>query len=268
MLVFDSGVGGLSIVQALQEQLPGLPLAYACDNAAFPYGQKPASWLKARLVEVIGQLIEELNPSLVVLACNTASTLALEELRSVFNLPFVGVVPAIKPAAQLSKTGVIALLATCGTVKRPYTQQLINSFAENCTVIRLGSNELVELAETYLHQGTLCLASLKAVLTPLFNHQQLDTVILGCTHFPLLKPAMQELAQQAQVNWQWVDSGQAIANRVACLLKDQPQFSHPLAASCWLTQSLPSNSRLPLTLEKFNFTQLKLLPSSQVAAAI
>lgn len=272
MIIFDSGVGGLSIVQALQQQLPSLPLAYACDNAAFPYGEKPAAWLKARLVEVIGQLIAEINPCLVVLACNTASTLALAELRASFNLPFVGVVPAIKPAAKLSQTGVIALLATCGTIKRPYTQQLINSFAEDCTVIRMGSNKLVELAETYLHQGTLCLTSLEEVLGPLVQHQQLDTIILGCTHFPLLKAPMQKLAKQAGVNWQWVDSSEAIANRVACLTSHLTGFTQELAGSCWLTQDLSVCSQLPKALSKFNFHQLEVLPNlttnPQVATAI
>lgn len=265
VLVFDSGVGGLSIVQALQQQLPNLPLVYACDNAAFPYGEKEASWLKQRLVYVIGRLIEEVQPSLVVIACNTASTLALEELRATYKLPFVGVVPAIKPAAALTKTGVVALLATCGTIKRPYTQELINKYAQNCVVLRLGSNELVKLAESYLCENTLCLASLEEILTPLFTHKQLDTIILGCTHFPLLKEPMQSLAKKAGVNWQWVDSGNAIANRVASLLANTSLPSETPAA-CWFTQALTANNKLPSALEKLGFQQINLLANCEVSS--
>lgn len=261
VVVFDSGVGGLSIVKALQANLPELPLVYACDNAAFPYGEKEAGWLKKRLLSVIGQLIASVKPSLVVLACNTASTLALADLRATYNLPFVGVVPAIKPAASLTKTGVIGLLATCGTIKRQYTQELINKHAENCVVLRIGSNSLVELAESYLCEGKLCLASLDEVLRPLYKHPKLDTLILGCTHFPLLKPQMQQLAKQAKVNWQWVDSSQAIANRVSSLISPANYAHKTVAASCWFTQSLASNSQLPNLLARLGFQELHILPN-------
>ena len=187
ILVFDSGVGGLSIVQALRERMPSLPLIYACDNAAFPYGQKSEVWLKQRVNKVISSLVKEIQPSLIVLACNTASTLTLPELRQNFSLPLVGVVPAIKPAALITRSGQIGLLATCGTVTRPYTQKLIDEFAADCDIIKVGSNQLVELAETYLAGGNVADQDLLKILQPLLAEPRLDTVILGCTHFPLLQ---------------------------------------------------------------------------------
>jgi glutamate racemase len=214
ILVFDSGVGGLTILEAIAEALPGAPLVYACDNAAFPYGPKPEDELVDRVHDVLDALVRDFAPRLMVVACNTASTVALPRLRSHYTLPIVGVVPAIKPAARLSKNRVIGLLATPGTVRRPYTDQLIAEFAADCTVVRVGSSELVLAAEQKLRGHAIDAAPLRSLLAPILEAGA-DTVVLGCTHFPLLRAEL-ELAAARALNW--VDSGEAIARRVRDLL--------------------------------------------------
>lgn len=273
ILVFDSGVGGLSIVQALRERIPSLPLVYACDNAAFPYGEKSADWLKKRVLKVITGLIEGIQPCLIVLACNTASTLTLPELRQNLNLPVVGVVPAIKPAACMTRSGHIGLLATCGTVSRSYTQELIDNFAADCQVIKVGSNNLVELAELYLAGGQVADQDLLKILQPLLAEPRLDTVILGCTHFPLLQAQLARVAEEAGAPaWQWIDSGAAIARRVVHLLKEagypNPASTPNFTASCWVTAPLASDSQLPQSLQLFGFNQLKQLQGFELAEPV
>ena len=215
ILVFDSGVGGLSVLAALRGRLPGCDFVFACDNAAFPYGTKSEAELIHRVDRVVRQLIHHLAPDLVVIACNSASTVALPRLRQHLELPVVGVVPAIKPAAQISKTKVIGLLGTPGTVHRQYTRQLIADFAPHCEVIPLGSAVLVEMAEHALRGAPPNPGALREILAPLFAVEALDTVVLACTHFPLLTTA---LAAAAPRPLHWIDSGDAIARRVASLL--------------------------------------------------
>ncbi|WP_292253632.1 glutamate racemase [Marinospirillum sp.] len=264
ILVFDSGVGGLSVVQALRERMPDLPLVYACDNAAFPYGLKSDIWLKQRVASVIRCLISEIQPCLLVVACNTASTVALPELRELCSIPVVGVVPAIKPAALMTRSGHIALLATQGTISRPYTQQLIDEFAADCEVLKVGSNQLVQLAEIHLAGGEVADAQLLEILQPLLAEPRLDTVVLGCTHFPLLQPQLVRVAEAAGAqHWQWIDSGAAIARRVLHLLSNAG-YSNPccpdsFVRSCWLTATLDTNSQLPESLLRFGFDHLQVL---------
>ena len=262
ILVFDSGVGGLSIVQALRERMPDLPLTYACDNAAFPYGLKSDAWLLERVPEVIAHLLEQVQPCLLVVACNTASTVVLPALRERFKLPVVGVVPAIKPAGLMTRSGHIGLLATQGTIQRAYTQRLIETFAGDCQVTRVGSNRLVELAEITLAGCTVPDTRLLEILQPFLAEPRLDTIILGCTHFPLLQNQLARVAQQAGAgHWQWVDSGAAIARRVMHLLAEagfhNPCCSDTFARCCWLTAPLKSGSQLPSALRSFGFDQLK-----------
>lgn len=266
ILVFDSGVGGLSIVQALRERMPDLPLVYACDNAAFPYGLKSDTWLQQRVPQVIQALIDQLQPCLLVVACNTASTVVLPELRRQLSIPVVGVVPAIKPAALLTRTGQIGLLATPGTVSRPYTRQLIEEFAADCEVVSVGSSQLVQLAETFMAGGSVDDAALLAILEPLLAQPRLDTLVLGCTHFPLLQPQLAQVATAAGAgHWQWVDSGAAITRRVLQLLTEAgySNLTSPsgFASQCWLTAPLPAASQLPLALQRFGFAQLQHLPA-------
>jgi len=215
ILVFDSGVGGLSILQALQQVLPGCEYIYASDNAAFPYGTKSAEFLIERVDTVLQALIEKFQPDIIVVACNTASTLVLPHIRQRFSIPIVGVVPAIKPAAEQSTTGVIGLLGTPGTVARDYTKALITEFAGSREVLSVGSSELVILAEDALRGISPPVELLRSILKPLFQNGQLDTIVLACTHFPLIK---QQLADAAPRTVNWLDSGQAIARRVHSLL--------------------------------------------------
>lgn len=230
ILVFDSGVGGLSILRALQRstelQSESHQWIFCSDNAFFPYGTKKEGELIARVTQVLTALETQYHPDIIVLACNTASTVALDSVRSTLQTPVVGVVPAIKPAAQISQSRSIGLLATPGTISRPYTQQLIDDFAADCHITRVGSSELVWLAEQYLRTGMVDQGELHRILAPLrdaiANHQ-LDTVVLACTHFPLLIDALHEQLPEVR---HWVDSGEAIARRVIWCLQ-QKQAAQP-----------------------------------------
>lgn len=220
ILIFDSGVGGLSVAQEIQQRLPLNPLVYASDNAFFPYGTKAEAELIARVDMVISELLKRYPADILVIACNTASTLTLPHLRSKLNLPIVGVVPAIKPAALMSKTKVIGLLATPATVARPYTHELIREYATDCQVVSLGSSELVQIAEQKLRGEMIAphaIGKITQELMSMDNAEKMDVLVLACTHFPLLKD---ELAQQLPTHLTLIDSGAAIARRVEFLLAD------------------------------------------------
>ena len=239
ILVFDSGVGGLSVMREIQQRLPDCQYLYASDNAAFPYGTKSEDELIARVDKVLHALLQHIEQSygpvdIIVVACNTASTLTLPHIRSHFTQPIVGVVPAIKPAAIHSATKVIGLLATPATVARPYTYDLIRQYAANCTVISVGSSELVHLAEQKLRGETIALERIAAIIAPFVTAPraaELDTLVLACTHFPLLHD---ELRQCLPGTIQFIDSGEAIARRVAFLLHQQPPVSRADLRHCHL----------------------------------
>ena len=219
VLVFDSGVGGLSVAREIQRRLPWLSLVYASDNGFFPYGTKGEAELVSRVDQVIQRLLQEYPVGILVIACNTASTLTLPHLRSYLDLPIVGVVPAIKPAAKLSQSGVIGLLATPATVARPYTHELIREYATGCDVISLGSSELVQIAEQKLRGETIDEHAIVRVTSQLMQHDnalRMDVLVLACTHFPLLK---EELTAHLPATIQLIDSGEAIARRVEYLLE-------------------------------------------------
>lgn len=225
VLFFDSGVGGLSVLEQVRLQSPQLNLHYLMDDAAFPYGVKHDDELSNRVLTVCLAAVNQWQPDLLVIACNTASTLTLPLLRQQLTIPVVGVVPAIKPAAQLAGNGQIGLLATPATVTRLYISDLIQDFADHCRVERFGSTELVCWAEHYLHTGVVP-DNLYDHLNPWFQqHPQMSHVVLGCTHFPLLKPLMQQLWPAIH----WIDSGAAIARRVATLLTPQTDGTGQLA---------------------------------------
>jgi len=220
VLVMDSGVGALSIIAELRRQLPSVSITYASDNGFYPYGTKPEAQLVQRVRNLFDVLIAQCQPDIAVVACNTASTVALPEIRKHFSLPIVGVVPAIKPAALKSQTGVFGLLATPATIERPYTDELIAQHALNCDVIRLGSAELVDLAEKKLRGITIAQHQLEPIVAPMMNHpkaQQMDTIVLACTHFPLLKEELKPLFPESM---HWLDSGEAIAKRVVWLMNE------------------------------------------------
>ena len=231
VLIFDSGVGGLSVLQEIRQRLPGLELHYLMDNAFFPYGIKPDDVLIKRILDVCSLAVRELNPDLLVVACNTASTLALHHLRTALPIPVVGVVPAIKVAAGLTSSGHIGLLATPATVNRPYTDQLIDDFAGHCQVHRFGSANLVQWAEDFLQTGTITPA-LKNHLAPwIEENPAMQHVVLGCTHFPLLRAELEEYWPHIS----WIDSGSAIARRVESLLGGRGLEGFPGPLHCYWT---------------------------------
>jgi len=216
VLVLDSGIGGLSITQEIRKLCPQLHITYLADLAAFPYGPKSGEQIVERVVYLMEQLVPIISPQLAVVACNTASTVALPAIRQQFDIPVVGVVPAIKPAAKLTHTGVIGMLATEGTVNRSYTHNLIKEFAHHREVFLHGSAHLVLLAEEKLRSGQVDPEEVKREAWPLISKSQsMDTVVLACTHFPLLREEL--IAGFPQIKF-WVDSGNAIARRVLDLL--------------------------------------------------
>ncbi len=213
--VYDSGVGGLSVATCLQSVLPDAHYFYLCDNLNFPYGTKSDDAVIGFTTKNCRKLIATYELDILVIACNTASTVALDTVRSAVQIPVVGVVPAIKPAALLSKSKSIGLLATPATVQRPYTLKLIDDFASGCNVTLQGSSLLVEIAEKKLRSVEFSTASIKSEVDQmLIQDPKIDVVVLGCTHFPLLKDELSQLYPKIQ----WVDSGAAIASRVKSLL--------------------------------------------------
>lgn len=215
-LVFDSGVGGLSVTGAIRERLPDLKLDYVADDAFRPYGNKSAAELNARLPGLLWSLSHMLESDCIVLACNTASTTALPYIRAVVDKPVIGVVPAIKPAAKASQTGHIGVLGTPGTVKRAYVDRLIQDHAQHCRVTLKGSVALVDMAETKLTGQAVDLKALKAELASFTDQTpSVDQIVLACTHFPLLHD---ELSACLGSGVTWVDSGAAIARRVEAVL--------------------------------------------------
>ncbi|MFG6175753.1 glutamate racemase [Halomonas sp. THAF12] len=238
VLVFDSGVGGLSVVEALRRRLPEVALAYACDNAMLPYGVREDDWLVTRILAVCQAAVAASGCSGLVVACNTASTLALDALRDRLAVPVVGTVPAIKPAAGTSASRHIGLLATSATVARPYTDRLIRDFAGDCRVTRLAADSLVGQAERLVAGESLETEVLRRALAPLANWPDLDTLVLGCTHFPLLREALGGVVPHPV---RWVDSGDAIARRTGQVIVEP--LRRPAIERGWVTGPDPALAR-------------------------
>ncbi len=219
LLVFDSGVGGLSVLGAIRTLLPSAPLVYAADSAGYPYGTKRPAEIEARVPALLGRLAERFDPELIVIACNTASTIALDAVRGALDLPVVGTVPAIKPAAGISKTRTIGVLGTEATVRQPYVDRLSSEFASDCAVIRHGSAELVDFAESKLRGETAESAACRRALEGLFGQpggDRIDTIVLACTHFPLVED---ELTAASPRTVRFVDGKEGIARRTAWLTR-------------------------------------------------
>lgn len=242
VLVFDSGVGGLTIARTIRKILD-VDIVYASDNAAFPYGTKTETLLIQRIKTVLTAIQAKAEANIIVIACNTASTVALPALREHFTVPIIGVVPAIKPAAQLSQNKMIGLLATPGTISRRYTHELLENFASHCNVIPIGSSELVHIAEDKLAGKPVDIEQLSNIVKP-FQEASLDTVVLACTHFPLLRDELQSLLPNIKY---WVDSGDAIARRVQYWL-EQLNLKHSNVLTTnhqsYFTQIISSDSQL------------------------
>ena len=221
ILLFDSGVGGLTVLRALRPLMPDAPVIYAADMAGLPYGEKSEAEVAARVAGLLGRMAERWRPRLVCIACNTASTIALGMVRQVIETPIVGTVPAIKPAAAMTKSGVIGLLGTETTMRQPYVDELESEFAGEARLLRHGANELVQLAEAKLRGETVTVDQVaqEAKGLVLQRHgQDIDTVVLACTHFPLLSEELQE-SFGPQVGL--VHGSDGIARRMAFLLEGQ-----------------------------------------------
>ncbi|MCK8105148.1 glutamate racemase [Pseudoalteromonas sp. 2CM36K] len=217
IMVFDSGIGGTTVLEHIQQSIPHAQYSYFMDNALLPYGAQSQQTIINRLCGLIQFIKDEsLNVDLIVIACNTASTSALSAVRQITDIPIVGVVPAIKPAAQLTQSKHIGLLATPATVSSPYTDALIKEHASSITTSLYSSVELVTLAETLFFTQHLDLDKLHTELDRLNINKDIDVLVLGCTHFPILaKPISDYFNTQVQL----LDSGAAIAKRVSYLLK-------------------------------------------------
>jgi len=221
ILLFDSGIGGLTVLREARVLLPHHRFVYVADDAAFPYGDWEEEALRRRIVSLFGDLIDAHKPAISVIACNTASTLAIAALREAYpSHAFVGTVPAIKPAAERTRSGLVSVLATPGTVKRQYTRDLIREYASRCHVRLVGSRKLAALAEQYMREGFVDEDEVRAEIEPCFvelDGRRTDIVVLACTHYPFLVNRMRKTAP-----WpvDWIDTGEAIARRALSLIGD------------------------------------------------
>ena len=223
ILVFDSGLGGLSVLSALAATLPYANYLFLADDARFPYGDLSDETLIDGLIALVEQTCEVYAPDLLVVACNTASTVALEALRARFSFPIVGTVPAIKPAAHATRSGHFAVIATPGTIRRAYTRDLIRDYADGCVVDLIACNRLAWLAELYLLEGSRNEDAVYAEMQSVFEGAQnadVDVIVLGCTHYPLLLPVLEAIAPRPVL---WIDPAHAVARRVMHLLEQEWQ---------------------------------------------
>jgi glutamate racemase len=219
ILIFDSGIGGLSVLRPIRALVPTAPIVYVADSAGYPYGTKTEAEIAVRVPALLGRLAERFDPELIVIACNTASTIALDGVRAALDVPIVGTVPAIKPAAERSRTRVIGVLGTEATVRQPYVDRLSRQFASDCKVLRFGCAELVDLAESKLRGEPQVLIGYRRSLDGLLRQpggEDMDTVVLACTHFPLVE---EELAAASPRPLAFVDGKEGIARRTAWLTR-------------------------------------------------
>ncbi|AKO31471.1 glutamate racemase [[Haemophilus] ducreyi] len=259
ILLYDSGMGGLTVYDEIRKKLPNAHYLYYFDNACFPYSEKPTEVLVERATKMVQKMAKNYPLDLVVVACNTASTVVLPTLRKIFPFPIVGTVPAIKPAAALSQTKTIGLLATKGTITRPYVLSLIEQYAPNCQIEKIGSTALVELVEQKLQTGVIDLTRLTPIIADWQNHPTLDTVILGCTHFPMVKTELQQLLPNVKY---FLDSGNAIANRVTHLIMHSPhnqQLEKQRENLAFCTQQNNQFKQQAKIMQRWGFPQLNTL---------
>jgi glutamate racemase len=284
ILVFDSGLGGLTVFSEIVKLRPHAEFVYCADDAGFPYGLLSEADLVRRVLQVMEELVDRHAPDIVVIACNTASTLVLPHLRARWpNIPFVGTVPAIKPAAQLSRSQMISVLATPGTVARDYTQELISDFANGCEVTLVGASSLARLAECFMHGGAIEDEEIAREIAPCFKENsskafsseaaaglpredtidgetaaRTDVVVLACTHYPLLIEAFRRLAP-----WpvEWIDPAPAIARRADHLLSeafgaDRPCSREPGRRAVFTSGRAPTPA-LAATLTRFGLSAVE-----------
>ena len=260
ILVFDSGLGGLTVYREVARALPDARLVYAADDAAFPYGTRAEPELVERVLAVMTGLLAAWHPDIVVVACNTASTLVLPQLRARFGVPFVGTVPAIKPACAGSASKLVSVLGTEATVQREYTRVLIRDFAQGCAVTLVGSLRLAVLAEAALQGEPVADSDIAHEIGPCFveaGGARTDTIVLACTHYPLLLERLRRLAPWP-VNF--IDPAPAIARRVAELLGAAPGAAagraEPLPARMVFTSGREPQPGLKAALKAYGIAEI------------
>jgi glutamate racemase len=228
ILVFDSGIGGLTVLREARVLMPERGFIYIADDAGFPYGGWEEQALKVRIVDLFAELLAQYDPEVCIVACNTAFTLVGADLRAAFpQMTFVGTVPAIKPAAERTRSGLVSVLATPGTVKRAYTRDLIQSFATQCHVRLVGSENLARLAEAYIRGDAVADEAVMAEIEQCFvdmDGRKTDIVVLACTHYPFMANIFRRLAP-----WpvDWIDPAEAIARRARSLVPQVADAVHP-----------------------------------------
>ncbi len=224
LLLFDSGVGGLTVLAEVRKVLPGAPVIYVADYAALPYGEKTEAQIAARVPALLGRLVERHHPRLVTIACNTASTIALAAVREALDLPVVGTVPAIKPAAAMTRSGAIGLLGTAATIRQAYVDNLEREFASGKLLLRHAAPALVAAAEARLRGEPVDPAVYAAAAQGLVGQpggERIDTVVLACTHFPLLERELTAAFGDLGLSVDFVDGAAGIARRIAFLTAGQ-----------------------------------------------
>jgi glutamate racemase len=254
ILVFDSGLGGLTVLAEIVQRLPHASCVYVADDAAFPYGSLPQDKLIKRLLDVIGKAILLFNPDVVVIACNTASTIGLPSLRASYPVPFVGTVPAVKPTALASVSRTISILGTPGTVSREYTHDLIIAHAADCRVTLVGAQNLATMAEARLRGEAISDSAVLAEILPCFKERdgvKTDAIALACTHYPLLLDVYRRVAPWDVI---WIDPAPAIARQVEVVLRRngdaansqimraQAMPSRQTGTACFTSGDTPSGS--------------------------
>jgi glutamate racemase len=253
ILLFDSGLGGLTVFREVKTARPDANFIYVADDAGFPYGNLDEGRLVERVIDVVGRAISEHSPDMVVVACNTASTLALGELRTHFRVPFVGTVPAIKPACAQSATKRVAVLGTQATVGREYTHALIREFGSGCDVHLVGSARLAACAEAELAGAPVADAAIAGEITRCFidkDGRRTDTVVLACTHYPLL---LERFRANARWPVTWLDPSPAIARRVADLMRARPNGGQPASPRMLFTSGRTPSATLAAALAHYGF---------------
>lgn len=258
VLFFDSGVGGLSVLKEVCSLNPEIEAYYLFDNECFPYGDKSDKFLIERIEKLIQRACTQFELSAIVVACNTASTVALPELREhISGIPIVGVVPAIKPAAKLSKNKIIGLLATPGTLSREYTKNLIKQFASDCNVIKVGNSNLAVIAETRLTTGLVDTDAIKEMVQPFLDKDKCkrpDVVVLGCTHYPFVKDILENILPNVRL----VDSGEAIGRRVRDVIKESKSiYIHEKNNRAFYTGVLKNYEDREKMVNSFGFEKLE-----------
>ncbi|HEY5720692.1 MAG TPA: glutamate racemase [Allosphingosinicella sp.] len=259
LLIFDSGIGGLSVLAPIRALLPAAPIVYAADSEYYPYGTRTSDQIEARVPFMLGRLAERFEPELIVIACNTASTIALDPVRAALHVPIVGTVPAIKPAAALSKTRAIGVLGTEATIRQPYVDRLAAEFASDCTIVRHGSAELVDLAEAKLRGEPTDPADYRRILGDMLARPggaRIDTIVLACTHFPLVE---EELRAAAPRSIAFVDGKEGIARRTAWLLRDRSWPGGPQAGIAVFTGGAEDAEPYRNGLARFGLSEIRSL---------